>query len=154
MVIVDAPCSGQSLLARGKESPGCFHPATINMNSNRQKRIVANAAKLVAPGGCLAYMTCTYSEKENEDVVRWLHKRFPQLTPQSVAALAGRESKLAEFPCYRLWPHEEGAGAFAAILRNSDEQGPRREIELDAAPAVWRSEKWDREPSDRETASE
>jgi 16S rRNA C967 or C1407 C5-methylase (RsmB/RsmF family) len=150
VVIVDAPCSGQSLLARGKESPGCFHPATINMNSNRQKRILANAAKLVSPGGWLAYMTCTYSEKENEDVLRWLEKKFPHLAPQPVAALAGRESRLADFPCYRLWPQDgEGAGAFTSILRNTDEQTSSGEIDLDLVNVLWECS-----GSKRETASE
>jgi 16S rRNA C967 or C1407 C5-methylase (RsmB/RsmF family) len=121
VVIVDAPCSGQSLLGRGKESPGCFHPATINMNSNRQKRILANSAAVVSPGGYLAYLTCTYSMKENEEVVRWFLKKFPMFAPQKVDALAGHESCYCEFPCYRLWPHDgEGAGGFAAILKNHD----------------------------------
>jgi 16S rRNA C967 or C1407 C5-methylase (RsmB/RsmF family) len=150
LVIVDAPCSGQSLLARGKDSPGCFHPATINMNSNRQKRILANAAALVAPDGWLAYMTCTYSAKENEDVLRWLVKKFPQFVPQSVAALTGRESRLAEFPCYRLWPQDgEGAGAFTSILRNTDRETSPRELDLGLVHALWRSR-----DSARETASE
>jgi 16S rRNA C967 or C1407 C5-methylase (RsmB/RsmF family) len=140
VVIVDAPCSGQSLLARGKDSPGCFHPATINMNSNRQKRILANAAKLVAPGGWLAYMTCTYSEKENEDVLRWLIKRFPQFVPQPAAPLQGNESVRADFPCYRLWPHTgEGAGGFTAILKNTDDALSAGTIDVDAAHVVWRS---------------
>ncbi|MBW3600147.1 MAG: RsmB/NOP family class I SAM-dependent RNA methyltransferase [Planctomycetes bacterium] len=137
VVIVDAPCSGQSLLARGKDSPGCFHPATINMNSNRQKRILANSAALVAPGGWLAYMTCTYSPKENEEVLGWLLKKFPHFAPAAVPALAGHESSLADFPCYRLWPQDgHGAGAFTALLRNESD-APRREFRLDALPTIW-----------------
>ncbi len=140
VVLVDAPCSGQSLLARGKESPGCFHPATMNMNSNRQKRILANAAAVVAPGGYLAYMTCTYAQKENEDVLRWFLKRFPQFRPQSVPVLKGRESRFADFPCYRLWPHQgEGAGAFTSLLRNEDEQPPG-EIDLNQVKVLWSSD--------------
>jgi hypothetical protein len=94
-------------------------------------------------------MTCTFSEKENEDVLRWLMKKFPQFTPHRVPALAGRESRLADFPCYRLWPYEEGAGAFTAILRNTDEETLAGAIDLEAAHVVWRSG-----VLDRETASE
>jgi hypothetical protein len=47
LVLVDAPCSGQSLLAKGVDVPGCFHKVTLNRNANRQKRILANAAQLV-----------------------------------------------------------------------------------------------------------
>ncbi|MEG4211570.1 hypothetical protein [Microcoleus sp. S13_B4] len=60
LVIVDAACTGQSLLAKGDKAPGGFHHVTINSNANRQKRILANSAKIVVPQGYLAYMTCTY----------------------------------------------------------------------------------------------
>jgi len=139
LVIVDAPCSGQSLVARGKKAPGCFHPATINMNANRQRRILANAARLVAPGGCLAYITCTYSLKENENNVLWLLKKEPRFQPLEVTELEPFQSHLCDIPCYRLWPqHDVGAGAFAAILRNS-EDGPTRPCRLSSLRVVWRS---------------
>lgn len=69
VVIVDAPCTGQSLLAKGGKAPGCFHPTAINKSANRQKRIIANSAQLVAPQGYLAYMTCTYSLKRTSKYV-------------------------------------------------------------------------------------
>jgi 16S rRNA C967 or C1407 C5-methylase (RsmB/RsmF family) len=119
-VIVDAPCSGQSLIAKGHENPGCFHPATINLNANRQRRILANAAATVAPGGCLASITCTYSEKENEGNLRWFLHRFPEFAAVSVPVLEPHRSTLSEDPCYRLWPHHSpGAGAFAALLKRT-----------------------------------
>ena len=118
LVIVDAPCSGQSLIARGKKSPGCFHPATINMNGNRQRRILSNAVRLVAPGGYLAYMTCTYAVKENERNLAWLLKKNPQLTPVDVPLLAAWRSPYSNDPCYRLWPFDSvGAGGFTALLQ-------------------------------------
>lgn len=139
LVIVDAPCSGQSLVAKGKESPGCFHPATINMNANRQRRILANAVRLVAPGGFLAYITCTYASKENEANLRWLLKGHPEMRATHVPVLAEFQSKLAEIPCYRLWPQAEmGAGAFAALLRNESE-GESGACRVDRLPIVWRT---------------
>lgn len=120
LVIADAPCSGQSLIAKGEDSPGCFHPASVNMNSNRQKRILANCAVATAPGGHLAYMTCTYSRQENEDVVKWLLKKFPHFSACEVPKLAAHRSHLADFACYRLWPFDGlGAGAFVTLLKNT-----------------------------------
>lgn len=140
LVLVDAPCSGQSLLAKGEDSPGCLHPATINMNSNRQKRILANAAQTVAPGGFLAYMTCTYARQENEAVVEWLRKKFEQFVPVEVPLLSAHQSHLADFPCYRLWPQEKlGAGAFVALLRNAA-SGESRDFDPESIRAAWRSE--------------
>ncbi len=136
VVIVDAPCSGQSLLAKGQENPGCCHPATINLNANRQRRILANAAATVAPGGWLAYITCTYAEKENEGNSGWLLRQFPAFSAVLVSALESHRSTLAEFPCYRLWPQEGiGAGAFAVLLRR-DESGTRGG--MDGLRAAWR----------------
>jgi 16S rRNA C967 or C1407 C5-methylase (RsmB/RsmF family) len=120
VVIVDAPCSGQSLIARGKDALGCFNPSIITMNAQRQRRILAQAQALVAPGGHLAYITCTYAEKENEANLAWMLKRFPDFTPLAVPQLAEHTSHLTSTPCYRLWPHNaQGAGSFAALLQRS-----------------------------------
>ena len=132
LVIVDAPCTGQSLLAKGEKAVGCFHPANINQCANRQKRIIANSAKIVAPQGYLAYMTCTYSPEENEEVCQWLIKKFPQFQAIEVEHLRDYRSHLTNLPCYRIWPQERlGAGAFAALFKNT-EQGEQNQLELDA----------------------
>jgi 16S rRNA C967 or C1407 C5-methylase (RsmB/RsmF family) len=117
VVLVDAPCSGQSLIAKGEESPGCFHPSVINTNSNRQRRILANASATVAAGGRLIYMTCTYAREENEGVIEWFIKKFPQFAPISIPELADFQSELSKLPSYRLWPDlGMGAGAFVAVF--------------------------------------
>lgn len=135
LVIVDAPCSGQSLLAKGEKNPGCFHPLTIGKNANRQKRILANAAALVAPGGWLAYMTCTYAIEENEGATQWLLDRFPHLEPQPVPALEPWRSTHGAFPCYRMFPQEGlGAGSFVVLLRD-ERNGPANPEPANPGPA-------------------
>lgn len=137
LVIVDAPCSGQSLIAKGRENPGCFHPATINLNANRQRRILANSAALVAPGGHLAYLTCTYSLKENEGNAAWFMKQFPDFSAVTVPHLQSFQSHLASFPCYRLWPQNGiGAGAFA-LLWKREGAGERKPLDMDGLRPVW-----------------
>lgn len=139
LVIVDAPCSGQSLIAKGKHENACFHSHVINHNRNRQRRILLNATKLVKPGGHLAYMTCTYAEKENESNLRWLIKHQPQLIPEEVPALSPFQSHLADFPCYRMWPQNDlGAGGFTSIFRNQS-PGTAEPLELERLDPVWRS---------------
>ncbi len=120
LVLVDAPCSGQSLLAKGEAVPGCFHRVTLNRNANRQKRILAHAATLVQSEGHLLYTTCTYSPEENEQIGTWFLKKFPDFTPVKVAALHAYQSPLTEIPCYRLFPQTGlGAGAFALLLQRA-----------------------------------
>ncbi|MEQ9410022.1 MAG: RsmB/NOP family class I SAM-dependent RNA methyltransferase [Fuerstiella sp.] len=141
VVLVDAPCSGQSLIARGKPSPGCFHPATINMNANRQRRILANSMAAVKPGGWLIYMTCTYSLKENERNVDWLLKKHPTFEAQQIPILAAFRSDYTTTPCYRMWPMSEiGAGGFVCALRNVAEDNTRpgsRGVGLSSVPVRW-----------------
>ena len=77
LVVVDAPCSGQSLLAKGEQAQACFHPVTLNKNANRQRRLIASAGEVVCKDGYLAFMTCTYSLDENEETVAWFLKKNP-----------------------------------------------------------------------------
>jgi 16S rRNA C967 or C1407 C5-methylase (RsmB/RsmF family) len=131
LVMVDAPCSGQSLLAKGEKAPGCFHHTSINKSANRQKRIIANSAQVVAPQGYLVYMTCTYSAEENEQVCEWFLEKFPQFKALEVNHLLPYQSHLTNIPCYRMFPQSGlGAGAFTVLLKNMDE-GESQQINLD-----------------------
>ena len=154
VVLLDTPCSGQSLLLkpvassgkkRSEVSFGAFHPSIISMNVRRQRHLIVEAAKLVAPGGYLAYMTCSFSREENEGIVEWFLARHPDFGAVPVPALTGFTSHLSSQPCYRVWPwHDCGAGGFAAILRNNlaedgvyDATQPVGEELLE--PVQWRS---------------
>lgn len=137
LVVVDAPCSGQSLLAKGEKAEGCFHPTNINKCANRQKRIIANSAQLVTPQGYLAYMTCTYSPEENEQVCEWFLARFPQFQAVQVSHLEPYQSHLTTIPCYRLFPEDRlGAGAFTVLFKNKAE-GEQKEVDLDVLSGIW-----------------
>ena len=92
----------------------------INKNANRQKRIIANSAQIVAPQGYLAYITCTYSLEENEQVCEWFLAKFPQFQPIVIPHLTAYQSHLSNIPCYRMWPQDGlGAGAFTVLFKNS-----------------------------------
>jgi len=122
LCLVDAPCSGQSLLAKGIENPGCFHPSTVKGNARRQSRILAAAAETVRPGGFLLYTTCTFAARENEGGVAKLLESRPDFAAVEVPHLAELRSPLVEWPCYRVYPHRSaGAGGFAALLRRRGE---------------------------------
>lgn len=120
LVIVDAPCSGQSMLCSRGDAPGAFHPVAIAMNERRQRRILAQAAKLVAHAGYLVYATCTFAQAENEGNVEWFLETFPDFTAVELETFQRYRSHLSETPCYRLWPQQgEGAGAFCAVLQRT-----------------------------------
>ncbi len=121
LVLVDAPCSGQSLLAKGLSNPGCFHPSIIKGNAKRQRGILVHALTVLAPGGYLLYTTCTYAPEENEKTMAWVLKRYPQIEAVAVPTCEPFQVPSVAFPCYRLLPTQGwGAGGFSCLLRNRD----------------------------------
>lgn len=121
LLLVDAPCSGQSLLCKGIRNPGCLGAAMVNGNAKRQKGILLAAVQCAAPGAHLLYSTCTYDPDENEKVMAYILKRVPGWEAVEVPALSAYRSALADFPAYRLLPHHGfGAGGFCCLLRKKD----------------------------------
>lgn len=119
-VLVDAPCSGQSMVGREKQSSSAFTESQIQHSAARQRRIIRSAAKLVRPGGRLVYSTCTFAIAENEEIIEdflaeesdWSMAPSPELNAWSSPRLPGS---------YRLWPHRDrcDGGFAAAIQKNS-----------------------------------
>lgn len=130
LCLVDAPCSGQSLLAKGREVQGCFHPSIIKGNARRQRRILASCSETVRPGGFLFYSTCTFSRRENEGTIEKFLAGQPDFTPVGVPHLEEMQSSLSQFPSYRIYPHRSnGAGGFVCLLKRSE-----KEFEAPAIP--------------------
>ena len=78
-VLVDVPCSGQSLLGRDRQSESAFAENHVLHCAARARRILQSAVQLLRPGGTLVLSTCTFSPEENEDQVTWLHSEYPGL---------------------------------------------------------------------------
>lgn len=118
LLLVDAPCSGQSLLAKGIKNLGCLGASMVNGNAKRQKGILLAAVQCAAPGAHLLYTTCTYDPDENEKVIAYILKRVPGWEAVEIPQLAAFRSSLSAFPAYRLLPeHGFGAGGFSCLLR-------------------------------------
>lgn len=118
LLLVDAPCSGQSLLCKGIRNPGCLGAQMVNGNAKRQKGILLAAVQYVAPGGHILYTTCTYDPDENEKVMSYILRRVPGWEAVEVPSLHHFRSNLCDFPAYRLLPQQSfGAGGFCCLLR-------------------------------------
>ncbi len=118
LILVDAPCSGQSLLCKGIKNPGCLGATTVHGNAKRQRGILLAASQCLSPGGFLLYTTCTYDPEENERVIAYILRRVPALSAVNVPLLTSFRSTLSRFPAYRLFPHHGvGVGGFCCLLR-------------------------------------
>ena len=69
-VFIDAPCSGLGTLRRHPEIRWRIKPADIVEFARVQLGMLQAAAPHVAPGGALAYATCTVTREENNGVVK------------------------------------------------------------------------------------
>ncbi len=116
-VLLDAPCSGLGTLRRNPEIRWRITAGDLKKCMETQRRLLANAAECVRPGGRLVYSVCTVTPEENELVVADLLKNRPEFS--RVAPPAG-EIDAALFDAagdLRTFPHRHGAdGFFAAVL--------------------------------------
>lgn len=89
-VLLDAPCSATGTFRR--------HPEVIWRRDLRdvagrvalQRRLIANAARCLRPGGQLVYCVCSLEPEEGEMQAQWVAEALPELTPSpSAADLAG-----------------------------------------------------------------
>lgn len=121
-ILVDAPCSGEGMFRRHPETRAEWTPASPAGCAQRQSRILDHAARMLRPGGRLAYSTCTFNETENEGVIGAFLKAHPEfaLVPFSLPGLPESGGTL------RLWPHRvRGEGHFVALLEKRDGDAPR-----------------------------
>lgn len=117
LLLVDAPCSGQSLLCKGIKNPGCLGSSMVQGNAKRQRGIMLAAVQCVAPGGHILYSTCTYDPEENEKVISYILRRIPGWQAVELPELREYRSPLVDFPAYRLYPWQgSGAGGFCCLL--------------------------------------
>lgn len=120
-VLVDAPCSGEGMFRKEEQALLQWSPENVVMCAKRQREILEEAAKIVKPGGVLVYSTCTFSEAENEDVIRDFLKSHEEFRADETIL---SKDLSAEGVCpggmpgtVRLWPHKlRGEGHFAARL--------------------------------------
>lgn len=119
LVLVDAPCSGEGLFRKGPGAVEEWSPAAVQLCAGRQKRILADAAGLLAPGGILLYCTCTYNRQENEENAAWLQETSG-LVPEAVR-LAADWGVASSGIGYQFYPHRaRGEGFYLAAFRKKE----------------------------------
>ena len=113
--LVDAPCSGEGMFRRGEEYIKPWNENLQDMCAARQQEILNCADKCLKVGGKIIYSTCTYSIKENEEVVSSFLKTHNYKLINIQAPFA-RGINMPE--TVRIYPHNNrGEGQFVAVLQ-------------------------------------
>ena len=120
-ILVDAPCSGLGALRRRPEARWRKQPGDLPALTSLQGELFDAAAAHLAPGGILAYVTCSPHLAETRVVVAEALKRHPELREIDAAAavqeVACEPLDLAgDRPSAQLWPHRHGTDAMFIAL--------------------------------------
>ncbi len=127
VMVVDAPCSGSGLFRRNPEAIREWSEVNVQLCSQRQQRILADAWNCLKEDGVLIYSTCSYSAEEDEEILDWIMKNFKVKTER---LRIENEWKIDEVQTetgaygYRFWPYKiKGEGFFTAVFRKKEETG-------------------------------
>ncbi len=117
-ILLDAPCSGTGTVRRHPEIKWRLKPEDLPVLAARQRALLENALRYLAPGGRLVYSTCSLEPEENEQVVAGLALRQASLEHGRLSEFFTEEGlALLGDPFFRAAPSAHGSdGFFAAIL--------------------------------------
>jgi 16S rRNA C967 or C1407 C5-methylase (RsmB/RsmF family)/NOL1/NOP2/fmu family ribosome biogenesis protein len=140
VVVIDAPCSGSGLFRRDPEAINEWSEANVQLCSQRQQRIIADAWNCLKEDGVLIYSTCSYSTEEDEAILDWTIKG---LKTESIRLKVEEEWGIDEVQSstgtygYRFWPYKvKGEGFFIAAFRKKEGTGElRMKIKKEAIPS-------------------
>jgi 16S rRNA (cytosine967-C5)-methyltransferase len=130
-VLVDAPCSGVGTWRRNPDAKWRLSAQELGELVELQRRILASAARLVKPGGRLAYATCSLLPAENGAQVSWFLEQHPEFAALPIgrvwAETVGEMAEAGDCPAsdsaLRLTPGMHGTdGFFVAILERRAEK--------------------------------
>ena len=74
LVLIDAPCSGIGTWSRSPDSKFSFSPKKLQELINIQAELLLKGSLMVAPGGKLAYVVCSFLPEEGVDQIKKFKK--------------------------------------------------------------------------------
>jgi 16S rRNA (cytosine967-C5)-methyltransferase len=135
-ILVDAPCTGLGALRRRPEARWRKAPSDVPALTALQEELLTAAVDALAPGGVVAYVTCSPHLAETAGVVAEVRRaRAADLEELDArAVLAALADAPLDLPAQvdgsgraQLWPHRHGTDAMSITLlrRRGDAAAPR-----------------------------
>jgi 16S rRNA (cytosine967-C5)-methyltransferase len=119
-ILIDAPCSGTGVIRRQPDIRWNRQPNDFAVLQAAQLALLQTAARLLAPGGVLVYVTCSIEPEENQQVIdRFLSANSGIRLTDCRNVLSNAAAELTDVQGYFApLPSEEIDGFFAATMLN------------------------------------
>ncbi|MBI4082551.1 MAG: methyltransferase domain-containing protein [Candidatus Lambdaproteobacteria bacterium] len=125
-VLLDVPCSATGIIRKAPEVKWRRRPEHLALHAQTQAELMAEAARVLAPGGLILYATCSLEPEENErQVGAFLAARpgFVRVPLGETPAPAGLGLPLRRWLTaegdFLLLPGAENSGMYGALLRRT-----------------------------------
>lgn len=129
-ILLDAPCSGEGLMAIDKKRRTARSLEDIKRMAKLQKELLSEAILSLKEKGTLVYSTCSTAPEENEEIIDWAIKEYPvkiedlsfENTSPGLVTAFNKEFDQNLKKTVRLFPHKNGTeGFFVAKLSLKEE---------------------------------
>ncbi len=122
MMLIDAPCSGSGLFRKDPATIKEWSEDNVQLCSQRQQRILADALPALNEDGILVYSTCSYSIDEDEAIADWLvsemNMKSKRLAIDTAWGIVETNSPDTNAYGYRFYPDRlQGEGFFIAVFQ-------------------------------------
>ena len=128
-ILIDAPCSGEGMFRKDSRAVSGWLEHGHAFFTDLQRAITKSCLEMLKPGGMILYSTCTFSRKEDEEIISYMKGLDPSLEVLPVPRYEGFSTGI-EGPAQenltdedrqnlvRIFPHKaKGEGHFAALIR-------------------------------------
>jgi NOL1/NOP2/sun family putative RNA methylase len=132
-ILLDAPCSGTGTIRKSLRTLQTWSVDASKRCATEQKRLAERVWAMLKPGGTLVYSTCSMEPEEDECIVSWLLKRFPDASVQDITldikrgppvlAWDGEELDPSVVKTLRIWPQDNDTeGFFVAKIHKAGKE--------------------------------
>ena len=129
-ILLDAPCSGIGTIRKSVKTINMWNPNMVKKIAGTQRKLIETAFEMLKPGGEMVYSTCTLEPEENEGIVDFLLKKYPEAKVMPIKLDIKRSECILEFEgrhydgsikdCLRIWPQDNDTeGFFVARIGKS-----------------------------------
>ena len=125
VIVVDAPCSGSGLFRKDNNAINEWSEENVILCNQRQQRVLADVMPALKQNGVLIYSTCSYSKKEDEEILDWIMEGFKveslRLKLDDNWNIIETISDKYNGYGYRFYPDKiKGEGFFVSVLQKKD----------------------------------